>query len=281
MAGEPTERAHEALGQVRDAVQEAVVQAEQAPEVARREVIRWWPRIVAAMALVAVLVAVPTALVVANLNSRIGANEAAVTALRQQAEQAKPAGDQANRELTQRGQPPVPIPEPGTAPDTDVIVAAATARVLASLPNPRPTAAELGQAVAKYLAANPIQPGQPSPTQLAAAIAGYLATSPPPSGPAGPTGPSGRPGVDGKDGKDGRDGVDGQPGPPPTQEEIKAAFDAYLRDNPNAVCPLGGSLAQVTVLLANGGSADVWSCVVATYGPPTTPPDDTDIPFPN
>jgi len=217
-----------------------------------------------------------------SLWGRQSATEVAVSALRQQAEQFKQQGDQANAQLAQRGQSPVPIPNPGSTDDINVIVAAATAKVLASLPDLHPTAAQLGQAVAQYMAANPVSPLSPSPSQIAASLAGYFATNPPPPGPTGPTGPSGArgaPGVTGEPGPTGPAGPEGPAGPPgpaPTESEIQQAFTDYIRDNPNALCPQGGAFAQIRVLLADGGSADTWTCVVATYGPGRG-----DLPIPN
>jgi hypothetical protein len=246
--------------------------AERAPEEARRaaqdEVRRWWPRIIISVAVVVALIVIGGGYAIVDLYVRSGATSAALSTL-QQAQQAKTSGDKANSELAQRGQPQVPIPTPGTAPDTDVIVASAAARVLASLPDRTPSAAALGQAVARYVAANPVAPAQPTPGQISSAVAGYFAANPPPSG---PPGPSGGPGQNGANGADGQPGANGAPGRPPTAEEIEAAVGAYFRDHPEALCPNGGSIAQLRVQLADGGSADTWTCVVATYPAPTTTP---------
>src|SRR5439155_24938506 len=115
------------------------------------------------MAGVALIVAVLASVVVFNLYGRQDATDAAVTALRQQAEESKSQGEAANQQLENRGQPTVPIPNPGTTDDMNVIVASATAKVLASLPDLRPNATQLGQAVAQYMAANPIAPAVPTP----------------------------------------------------------------------------------------------------------------------
>lgn len=238
---------------------------EEARLAAADEVRRWWPRIIISVAVVVALIVIGGGYAVVDLYGRSAATNAALSTL-QQAEQAKTAGDKANSELAQRGQPQVPIPTPGTAPDTDVIVAAAAARVLASLPDSTPTTAQLGQAVARYVAEHPITPAQPTPVQISSALAGYFATNPPPSGPPGPTGAPGRPGADGQP------GADGAPGRPPTTEEIEAAVGQYFTDHPEALCPRGGSIAQLRVQLADGGTADTWTCVVATYPAPTTTP---------
>jgi hypothetical protein len=243
--------------------------AERAPEEARRaaqdEVRRWWPRIIISVAVVVVLIVIGGGWAIIDLYFRSAATSAAVTTL-QQAKDAKVGGDKANGELADRGQPQVPIPTPGTAPDTDVIVASAAARVLASLPDTTPSAAQLGQAVARFVATNPIPPAQPTPGQISSALAGYFTTNPPPSG------PQGEAGVPGAEGPQGKEGPQGPAGRPPTAEEIEAAVGQYFVEHPEALCPRGGSIAQLRVQLADGGSADTWTCVVATYPAPTTTP---------
>lgn len=227
----------------------------------------YWPRyIVPLVALVALLVSVAVVWTTSGLYDRQAGTDAALAVVRDQAKDAKTAGDQANAQLQARGQAAVPIPQPGQAPDIDVVVSAATARVLASLPNQRPTAAELGEAVARWFAANPINPPGPTPLQVAAALAGYLATNPPPAGPKGEQGAQGQPGHDGAKGDQGDPGKDGHT---PTTEEIQQAFADYLRDHPDALCPKGGTFAQLSVVTQDGGSADVYTCVVKTYPSPT------------
>ncbi|MGW4487843.1 hypothetical protein ACWEOE_28845 [Amycolatopsis sp. NPDC004368] len=245
-----------ALGEA--APQEARQQGRSA---ARAEIRRWWPKLIVANAVIVALIVILGGLAVTNLYLRQAATDTAVSTLRQQAEESKRTGDRANAELQARGQQPVPIPNPGTAPDTDVIVSAATAKVLASLPDSHPTTSELGQAVAQYVAANPIAPQQPTPGQLSSALAGYLATNPPPSG---------EPGKPGENGANGDTGPAGPPGPPPSADQIEAAVAQYFIDHPEALCPYGGSFTQIRGRLADGGAADSWQCVVATYPPPQT-----------
>lgn len=227
-----------------------------------------WPRyVVPLVAALALLFSVGATLFVTRVTSRQDASDAAISVVRDQAVQAKASGDKANAELEARGQAAVPIPQPGQASDIDVIVSAATARVLASLPSLHPTAAELGQAVARWFAANPVNPPGPTPLQVSSALAGYLVTNPPPSGPRGETGVPGEPGQPGQPGEKGEKGDQGDP---PTTEEIQAAFVQYVQEHPDVLCPRGGSFAQLRLQLADGGSADSWQCVVATYPPPTT-----------
>lgn len=248
-----------------------------ADESARREVWRHtWPKIAVAVAVLSLVVSGVTVWGLSGLYDTQASTDAAVSVLRTQATEAKASGDRANAELAARGQPPVPIPQPGQAPDSDVIAAGAAARVLASLPDVRPTAAELGGAVARYIAANPIS--GPTPLQISTALAGYLATSPPPSGPKGDPGATGQPGKPGDKGAPGDKGDKGDPGergPAPTAEQIQTEFAAYLRANPDALCPQGGVFGRVTVPVVDGGgrpgSRVIYTCVV-TDDPPTSRP---------
>ncbi|WP_372672964.1 hypothetical protein [Amycolatopsis kentuckyensis] len=239
--------------------------ADSAEKVSREFWRRYWPWIAFGMATLAIIVSVIVSVTVgpalSGLYARQDSQDAAISYLRSQADAAKTAGDRANAELSRRGQAQVPIPNPGQASDTDVIVSAATARVLASLPSVRPTAAELGAGIARYVADNPITVPGPTPMQISASLAGYLATNPPP---AGPTGAAGR---DGQQGPKGDKGDRGEQGPAPTTEQIQDAFASYLREHPEALCPKGGTFAQVRVVLANGGTADTYTCVVATNPP--------------
>lgn len=251
--------------------EETVAVAEQAAVAsAARSARRWLPFIVAGVMLVSLLMSSAVAIAVAQLFARQAQVAAAVSETRQLAESAKAAGDAANAELVRRGQTPVPIPQPGQVQDSEVLVAAAAARVLQSLPNVAPTATDLAAAVSAYVAANPGRVG-PSPQQVADAIAAYFAVTPPPSGPPGPSGVPGEPGTPGTQGER------GEPGPPPTAEEIRAALSDYLRDNPDALCPRGGSFSQLTVRLADGGTADTWACVVQVS--PTTTSQSSAVPL--
>jgi hypothetical protein len=270
----------DAIADLRDGIHAAVNEApRQAREAARHEFRRSWVWIVLGCFLVSLMVGAASGLGVLNLYGRQASTEAAVTALRTQADSAKSAGDAANSELQARGQNPVPIPQPGTGSDTEVLVAAATARVLANLPAGRlPTPPEVGRAVAEYLAANPVTPPAATPQQIAGGIAAYLAANPIPAGPPGATGPSGEPGDPGDAGQPGEPGPagpTGPQGPPPTTEQIEAAFVAYLDSHPDALCPRGGQFTQLRLQLADGGAADTWLCVVATTPPPTSPPVET------
>lgn len=264
----PQDPAHEAAHVLRETAREAVSSAPKAAQVtAERVARRWFSRSVLASSGVSIVIAVCALLLGVAVSGRQSATDASVTALRQLAQQGYDAGQRANAQLAARGQQPVPIPQPGHADDTDVLVAAATARVLASLPDQRPTAADLGHAVATYFAAHPITPAGPTPTQLAAALAGYFATNPPPSG---PPGKPGQPGVNGTNGQDGHS---------PTEAEIQADFADYLASHPDALCPNGGQFTLVSGLIASDGTTySGWLCVTAATPPvstTSTPPPTT------
>ncbi|UKD55165.1 hypothetical protein L3Q65_46185 [Amycolatopsis sp. FU40] len=269
-------RTDDALGQVREGVHQL---AETAPTVARAEaraeVRRWFPRIVIAAAVVAALVVAGVGYAITDLYFRSAATDAAVTTLRQQADAAKKAGDKANGELQARGQEPVPIPTPGTVPDTNVIAQSATAQVLASLAGQYVPYTALGPAIARYFAANPVTAAGPTPEEMFTSLAAYLAANPLPSGPEGKAGADG---ANGKDGAAGKDGAPGKDGHTPTADEIQAIFSDYLHQHPEALCPNGGSFAQIRVQLADGGAADTWQCVVATYPAPSKTPTTTPTP---
>jgi hypothetical protein len=266
---DPRVQADTALGQLGAAVHEAVDAAPRAARSeARSEVRRWLPLLV----LINLLATVALVLVAVDQSGAISELEAAAV-------QAKPAGDRANEELQARGQQPVPIPEPGTGADLDVIIQTATARVLASLPDTRPTDGQVGAAVARYLADHP---AGPTLAQVSRALADYLAANPPPAPSPGPAGPSGAPGapcdptvIPECRGPQGDQGPRGEDAPPPTAEEIQAAVADYIRANPDALCPLGGRFALARVQLAGGGSADAWTCVVTEYPAPTTTTEPT------
>jgi hypothetical protein len=223
---------------------------------------RWLPYIMISVAVVSALMSSAIGVLVAQVYPRLDQAEASVSEVRRIAEAAKVSGDAANEDLKRRGQPPVPIPDPKTD-DTSTIVAAATAQVLASLPDMRPTADDIAAVITRWVAD---RPGvfNPSPQQIGEQVAGYLAVNPPPSGPPGEPGQAGEPGRDGVDGRD------GERGPPPTADEIKAAIADLVRDNPDALCPRGGTFAQLNIRLADGSTAETWTCVVQVQTTTTT-----------
>lgn len=176
------------------------------------------------------------------------ATSAAATEVARVAMEAREQAAAANAELEERGQATVPVPQVGEATDAEVLVSAATARVLASLPDAQPvTAGAIAAAVRDYAARNPVTPVSPTTGQIADAVAAYLQANPPPAGNPGATGQQGATGPAGESivGPRGDQGPMGEPGRPPTGEEIRAELDAYFVDNPIPPCPDGTSLQEV------------------------------------
>jgi hypothetical protein len=231
------------------------------------------------MAAVAIVVSLLAARHVDAVEVQAAAERAAASKAQEEARtvarEAFDAAQAANAELERRGQQPVPVPLPedGNAPvRADTVVAAATARVLASLPPEQPpTPQALGRAVADYLNANPVTPLGPTAGDLAAALAGYFATSPPPSGPPGEPGQPGQPGTPGVP------GPPGERGPPPTEGEIQAAFVAYLQQNPgllrDTLCQGEGQgeyRLATDLVTADGSRLTGWLCITSST-PPAIP----------
>jgi hypothetical protein len=246
---------------------------EQVAAAAATEGRRWFSRSVLAACLVSIVVSACFSLAAFIIAGRTGklVDEQAVkvATVQKLAEDAKAQGDLANQMLSQRGQATVPIPKPNPDDNSEVLVASATAQVLASLPDTRPTAVQLGEAVALFVAAHPIEPVGPSPQQIAEGLAGYLAVNPPPAGPTGATGVPGRD-CDPVAIPECR-GPQGDKGDPPTAAEIRAALDRYIRAHPDMLCPNGGTFTALKVQLADKrGTADTWQCVVAVSTPPST-----------
>lgn len=224
----------------------------------------WLPLILIASIASAVLASIGTAVWfgprISQLEVETQATRAASDELRALVASTAAQGRAASDELARRGQEPVPIPQPGTVPDSEVLVQSATARVLASLPPQGPTASQVAGAVAGYMAANPITPPGPTARQVADAVAVYLQSNPAPRGETGAQGPKGEAGMDGQAG---RDGADGEPGPkgdkgdPPTAAEIQAALDGYL---PQGLCPTGTSFSGREVMTSLTTSSTSYSC---------------------
>jgi hypothetical protein len=195
--------------------------------------------------------------------------EQGLIANRDLAEKAAKTAEQANAVLTSQGKAPVPVPSPDEDP-TETLVAAAAAQVLAKIPDPRPTEAQLGQAIAEYMVLNPVGA---SPGAISQSVAGYLVANPPPPGPQGEQGERGRPGENGTDGKDGADGADGKPGPPPSTEDIQGAFVAYIQANPGflsgALCASYGDNFNVAndLVAADGTQYTLYGCIAAVTPP--------------
>lgn len=246
------QRLHDGLQGLRESVNAASVVPRQAVREAREETDRrarwfWLPLVVVAAVGASALTAMFMYFVLAPQIDTIRVQQTATVTAAQEVERiAREAADQAafaNDVLAERGQATVPVPAVGQAQDADVLVAAATARVLASLPDAQPvTAGAIAQAVADYMTRNPLTPASPTAGQIADAVAAYLIVNPPPAGAPGATGATG---ATGERGEQGEMGLPGEAGPPPTAEEIRAALDSYLTDNPIPPCPAGTALQQV------------------------------------
>lgn len=224
---------------------------------------------------VSIGVAVPAALQAARANAVAAAAQKAAEDNRTRAEEAFAAANQANEELKARGQQPVPVPAPREDNAPETLVAAATARVLASLPGAtRYTDQDIGTALAAYFVGHPA--AVPSEA-VAASVASYLAAHPPPAGPIGEPGQTGSPGPTGEKGDRGDPGEKGDPGSPPTAAQIMAAFNAALLDNPSLLCAGKGTFTLVKGVLtvpdpdAPGAvvARDIWTCEPVTAAPPS------------
>jgi hypothetical protein len=189
--------------------------------------------------------------------------------IKKRADDAYTAAQAANEQLKQRGQPTVPVPKPTDTQSTDTIVAAATAKVLASLPptvSTPPTAASIAAAVAGYYASNP--PPQVTPTQIANAVAAYLAVNPPKNGTDGQPGAAGTPGQPGATGPAGPKGDTGPPGPAPTAQDIMDAFNTAAAQSPDILCAGKGKFTQLDGVRVDDPSnplghksVTIWTCI--------------------
>jgi uncharacterized membrane protein len=180
----------------------------------------------------AVFISAQAAQDIVDVRAEQAATESRRDAERERTRQAIEALQEANRELTQRGQQPVYQP-----PDIalgEALVAATAARVLADLPPaPAPTDTQLANAIAAHMLVNPVSV---PPSAVASQVASYLAANPPAAGPKGEKGEKGEPGVDGTDGTDGRT---------PTAEEIMAVFNQAVAANPDLLCAGKGKFTEV------------------------------------
>jgi hypothetical protein len=168
--------------------------------------------------------------------------ELAKTAAEQEhTRQAIAALEEANKDLRRRGQQPVNAPADMQAEDT--LVAAATARVLATLPTaPLPTAQQVSDAIASYLVTNPVSV---SPVLVAHQVSAYLTANPPAAAQKGEQGIPGTPGVPGEKGEKGDPGTAGDAGHTPTPEEIIAVFNQAAAQSPDLLCAGKGKFTEV------------------------------------
>jgi hypothetical protein len=220
-----------------------------------------------------VAVAVPAAQQAARANAVAAAAQKSADDTRQRTEEAFAAATLANEELQRRGQQPVPLPAANEDNPQDALVAAATARVLASLPQPsRFTEEDFKAAYNAYLMAHP---PTVAPELVAQMVAAYLKANPPPPGPSGEPGVTGQKGDQGIPGEKGDQGVPGQDAPPVTAAQIMAAFNAAVADNPSLLCAGKGTFTLVKGVLTVPDPAapgavvarDIWTC--EPTGPPS------------
>lgn len=201
----------------------------------RRDV--WRVGVVAACvsAALSIVVSLVAAHQIVALEAVRTAENAKVSAEQDRTRQAIRALEEANQDLQRRGQPPISTPvdmQPG-----DTLVAAAAARVLASLPPaPMPTAQQVGDAVASYMITHPVSV---SPSLVASQVSSYLDANPPPPG---DKGEKGDPGDQGVKGDTGEKGVDGHT---PTPEEIMTVFSQAAAQNPDLLCAGKGKFTEV------------------------------------
>lgn len=216
-----------------------------------------------------VAIAVPAAQQAARANAVAAAAQKSADDNRQRTDEAFAAANLANEELKRRGQQPVPLPPPSEDNPQDALVAAATARVLASLPQPsRFTEEDFKAAYNAYLMAHP---PTVAPELVAQSVAAYVKANPPTPGAQGEpgvTGQKGDQGIQGEKGEKGDQGVPGQDAPPVTASQIMAAFNAAVADNPSLLCAGKGTFTLVKgVLTVPDPSApgavvarDIWTC---------------------
>jgi hypothetical protein len=176
------------LDQLRDSIART---AQVAPQVARQEIRRegraYFRGAVVASVITSLLVGVPLALVANQLSEHANADQvrtaqfqAQAQNIQQLAQSAHDLGVQANAELTRRGLATVPIPTPGTAPDSQVFAAASTAQIAAKIASQTPVAptpAQIQAAITAELAKLPPLPMGSSPQQVTAAVQAYLAAN--------------------------------------------------------------------------------------------------------
>lgn len=168
----------------------------------------------------------------AELRAERVAEQAKTAAEQKSTREAISALEEANRDLRERGQQPVPPPSEFETGET--LVAAATARVLANLPAaPMPTNEQVGNAVAAYMTTHPVVV---NPSRVADEVAAYLTANPPPAG---------EKGVKGDPGEKGDQGEKGADGPPPTPEQIMAVFNQAAAQNPDLLCAGKGKFTEV------------------------------------
>lgn len=191
------------LDQLRDSI---VRTAQVAPLVARQEIHRegraYFRGAVVASVITSLLIGVPLALLADRLSEHVTAEEVRATQFQSEsqdtrriAQGAHDLGAKANAELTRRGLATIPIPAPGTAPDSQVLAAASTAQVAAKIASESiavPIPAQIRAEVAAQLAKMPPPPVGPTFQQLNEAVQAYVVANA--EALRGPQGEQGEPG---------------------------------------------------------------------------------------
>lgn len=186
------------LEELRDSIAQT---AQAAQQEVRREGRAYFRGAIVASVITSLLVAVPLASLSQQFTEHTSADEARAAQLqasaadaRRLAQGAHDLGVQANDELARRGLATVPIPTPGTVPDSQVLAAASTAQVAAKIAaqsSAVPTPAQVKAEVAAQLATLPPPPAGPEPEALTKAVQAYItANSPVLRGPHGAPGKS-------------------------------------------------------------------------------------------
>jgi hypothetical protein len=173
------------LQELRDSIAQT---AQAAPQIARQEVRRegraYFRGAVVASVITSLLVGIPLIMLAGQVSAYQSAGEARAAQIqasamdiRRLAEGAHDLGVQANAELARRGLAMVPIPAPGTAPDSQVLAAASTAQIAAKIATESivvPTPAQIRVEIAAQLAKLPPPPVGPASQQLTDAVQAYI-----------------------------------------------------------------------------------------------------------
>lgn len=262
------------LQELRDSIAQT---AQAAPKVAREEVRRegraYFRGAVVASVITSLLVGIPLFMLAERFSAYTSADEVRTAQLqtsaadiRRLAQGAHDLGVQANAELSRRGLATVPIPAPGTVPDSQVFAAASTAQVAAKIAaesivvsNPAQIQAEIAAQLAKL----PPPPVGPAPQQLHEALQAYLTAN--------------------SEGLRGSRGDQGEPGKsPPCQAEPTRCQGAQGEQGLRGEPPVSWTVEEVdgsttTCQRAAGfdAAAPQYRCSHAAGSPtpsPTTPP---------
>ncbi|HXT46269.1 MAG TPA: hypothetical protein VN748_19495 [Pseudonocardiaceae bacterium] len=182
------DRLTEGLQELRDSIAQT---AQAAPQAARQEIRRegraYFRGAVVASVITSLLIGIPLFMLAEQFSAYTTADQARAAQLqasaddiRRLAQGAHDLGVQANDELTHRGLATVPIPVPGTVPDSQVLAAASTAQVAAKIAAESivvPTPAQIRAEVAAQLAKLPPPPVGPAPQQITEAVQAYVAAN--------------------------------------------------------------------------------------------------------